>query len=510
MAEKDILHLRDPEQEPATPTTTQSKSYIDPALEKKLLRKIDLHLIPILFLLFLCAFIDRSVFQAALQISSLTTQSINIGNAKIQGLTLPKEEGGLNMRGQDYNIALFMFFVPYILLEVPCNILLKKMRPSVWLSSIMFGWAVITICQGVTQSFAGLVICRVLLGAFEAGFFPGAIYLISMYYKRHELQVRVSAFFSASILAGAFSGLLAYAIANMSGIAGYTAWRWIFIIEGICTAVIAVISYFLIPDWPETAKFLNSGERAALIARLAHDTAEAKMNTWDKKTAKRIFGDLKIYFGLFMYLGIVNTGYATSFFTPTILTQLGWKAIRAQVMSIPIYIAATICALTVAYLTDRSKRRFPFIMAGCSIATIGYIILLNMRSVPVGARYFALYLITCGGYIAQPVTIVWLNNNVSGHYKRGVAMAMQIGLGNSGGIIASNIFITDQAPYYPVGFGVSLGLVWLCGAAAVGMLLILRRENAARKAGRRDDILGLSKEEQENMGDDHPSFRFTY
>ena len=214
------------------------------------------------------------------------------------------------MLGNDYNIALFIFFIPYILLEVPCNILLKKLRPSVWLSSIMFGWAVITICQGVTQSFAGLVVCRVLLGVFEAGFFPGAIYLISMYYKRHELQLRVNAFFSASILAGAFSGLLAYAIANMGCIEGYAAWRWIFIIEGCCTAVIAAVSYFVIPDWPETAGFLKPEERATLLARLAHDTAEAKMNTWDKNTTKRIFTDLKIYLGLF----IMSTNISPTFF----------------------------------------------------------------------------------------------------------------------------------------------------------------------------------------------------
>lgn len=414
------------------------------------------------------------------------------------------------MKGQDYNIALFVFFVPYILLEVPCNVILKRLRPSVWLSSIMLGWGVITICQGLTRSFAGLVVCRVLLGFFEAGFFPGSIYLISMYYKRHELQLRVNAFFSASILAGAFSGLLAYAIANMSGAAGYPAWRWIFIIEGLCTVFVATCAFFVIPDWPEKAKFLKPEERSALITRLALDTAESKMNTWDTKTTKRIFGDPKIYLGLLMYLGIVNTGYATSFFTPTILTQLNWTAVHAQVMSIPIYIAATICALTVAYHTDRLKRRFPFILLGCFIATIGYAILLCMRTVPVGARYFAIYLITCGGYIAQPVTIVWLNNNVSGHYKRGVAMAMQIGLGNSGGIIASNIFITDQEPYYPVGFGISLGLVWLCGLSAVAMLLLLRSENHKREAGKRDHRLGLPKQEIENMGDDHPSFRFTY
>jgi cyanate permease len=120
-----------------------------------------------------------------------------------------------------------------------------------------------------------------------------------------------------------------------------------------------------------------------------------------------------------MYLGIVNTGYATSFFTPTILTQLGWKSIHAQVMSIPIFIVATVLALTTAVVTDRLKHRFGAIIIGCCVATAGYAILLNMEHVPVGARYFALYLITGGGYIAQPVVIVWLSNNVSGHYKRG-------------------------------------------------------------------------------------------
>ena len=122
---------------------------------------------------------------------------------------------------------------------------------------------------------------------------------------------------------------------------------------------------------------------------------------------------------ILMYLGIVNTGYATSFFTPTILTQLGWKSIHAQVMSIPIFIVATVLALATAVVTDRLKHRFGAIIIGCCVATIGYAILLNMEHVPVGARYFALYLITGGGYIAQPVTIVWLSNNMGGHYKRG-------------------------------------------------------------------------------------------
>lgn len=136
-----------------------------------------------------------------------------------------------------------------------------------------------------------------------------------------------------------------------------------------------------------------------------------------------------------MYFGIVTTGYAGSFFTPTILKQLGWTSIRAQVMSIPIFITATVLALSAAILSDHIKHRFGFIMTGCCVTTIGYSILLAMHSVPVGARYFAVFAVVGGGYIAQPITLGWVNNNLGGHYKRGVGSAMMVGIGNIGGMV---------------------------------------------------------------------------
>jgi MFS family permease len=211
-----------------------------------------------------------------------------------------------------------------------------------------------------------------------------------MFYRRFELQWRINLFFSASIIAGAFSGLLAYAIAHLDGVAGYGGWRWIFILEGLATVVIAFASYWLVPDWPETAKFYSEEERAFWIRRLALDNEDTCMSTWDKTTARRVFTDPKIYLGTAMYLGIVTTGYSGSFFTPTILRQLGWTAIRAQVMSIPIFVVATILALTAAILSDKAKHRFFFIIGGCMVATTGYSILLAMHEVAVGVRYFAL------------------------------------------------------------------------------------------------------------------------
>jgi MFS family permease len=100
--------------------------------------------------------------------------------------------------------------------------MIRKVAPSTWLCGIMFFWGVCTVCEGLVKNFASLVALRFLLGVFEAGLVPGAVYLISMYYKRYELQWRLSVFFCASILAGAFGGLFAYALAHMNGIGGYS------------------------------------------------------------------------------------------------------------------------------------------------------------------------------------------------------------------------------------------------------------------------------------------------
>ena len=211
-----------------------------------------------------------------------------------------------------------------------------------------------------------------------------------------------------------------------------------------------------------------------------------------------------------MYLGITNTGYSTSFFIPTILKELGWTSVRAQVMSIPVYIVAAFFSLVTAWLSDFFQHRFAFIAGGICISSIGFIVLLAQSAVSVSGRYVAIYIIIAGGYIAQPIIIIWLANNMGGRYKRSVAAAMQIGFGNIGGIIASNIYETSEAPKYPTGYGVSLGLLYMALAAAIAMLIGLKLENNKRERGGRDSRLNLPEDETNNLGDDDPRFRFIY
>lgn len=176
------------------------------------------------------------------------------------------------------------------------------------------------------------------------------------------------------------------------------------------TILIAISFKFIVVDWPESASFLTDAERALLIKRLALDVGEARMDVLNRRSARRIFTDWKIYCGVLMYMGVVNTGYATSFFIPTIIQEMGYTAAMSQVRSIPIFIVAALAALLVAWATDKSKHRYAFTIAGVVVGGIGYVVLLCQGSVSVGVKYMACFFITTGGYMTQPVTWVWLNN----------------------------------------------------------------------------------------------------
>lgn len=196
--------------------------------------------------------------------------------------------------------------------------LLKRFRPSIWLPSIMVAWGTVMTLMGLVQSYHGLLIARIFLGIAEAGLFPGVVFYNTMWYCRHEVQVRQAIFFSAASVAGAFSGLLAYGISFMDGVGNLAGWRWIFILEGMATVIVAVIAYFVLVDYPETASFLTVEERAFVTYRLKYggqdpSTSEqskvAQAETLDRKYVKAAFLDWQVWLNVVVYWGYVAPLY---------------------------------------------------------------------------------------------------------------------------------------------------------------------------------------------------------
>jgi MFS family permease len=160
------------------------------------------------------------------------------------------------MVGLEYNIALAVFFPFYIAFEIPSNIMMKRFRPSIWLTVIMVSWGLIMTSMGLVHNYSGLLACRMLLGIAEGGLFPGISYFITMWYRRHECGLRIALFFSAASVAGAFGGLLAHEVGEMDGVGGKAAWSWIFILEGLVTICVGGCSYWAIHDYPASSIYL--------------------------------------------------------------------------------------------------------------------------------------------------------------------------------------------------------------------------------------------------------------
>ncbi|GFG09752.1 uncharacterized transporter C1002.16c [Aspergillus lentulus] len=456
--------------------------------ERKLMAKIDWHVLPCLCVMFLLAFLDR----------------INIGNAAILGL---KEDLHIQT-GTEYNAALTIFFVPYIIFEIPSNILLKKLKPHVWLPLCMFGFGLVTVCQGLVSNWGGLMTTRWFLGMFESGLSPGCFYLIGMWYKRSEAQKRFSLFFNSSTIAGAFGGLLASGIGKMDGLRGYSGWRWVFIIEGVITCLVAMVCFFIVPGFPEDAKWLGEEEREFILSKLADDVD-------------------KVFIGGFMYLGQGVTAYGTSllllfsemltrtgyaYFAPTIIKTYGHDAIKSQLYSIPPWAAAFGLSMLIAFLSDKLRHRFIFAIIPILIAMAGFGILLIVHDHHT-VQYGALFLVTSGCYSAMPVLVCWFSMNLGGHRRRSVGTAWQIGFGNIGGIISTYSFLTKDAPRYHKGYIISLSFLCFSAAMAIIYVLAILYDNKKRDraiANGTIDPRSLPEEELEYMGDLASTFRYSY
>ncbi|KAI6122124.1 MFS general substrate transporter [Pisolithus croceorrhizus] len=376
----------------------------------------------------------------------------NIGNAKLEGLMTQ-----LHLTGSRYNVALSVFFISYGLFEFPANIMMQFVRPSRWLPGIMFTWGILMMSMGFVKSFSQLVAIRILLGVAEAGFFPAL-------------------FTGAAGAAGAFSGLFAYGISfiNTSHLEG---WSWIFIIEGLVTIVISLIGIFVLVDYPDTAKFLSAEERQFVKQQRSVDIGDDEEGTVAQRVLSA-FLDWQIWVTGLTLMSFMAPAYGITFFLPTILNGFGYSVAVSQLLTVPIFVIATIVMIIVAHFSDIMKIRSSFIVAMECVGLVGYIIQITNAST--GIKYFGTYLAVTGLYAGVPCVVGWLANNLHGKYKRAVGMAIQVGMGNLGGIIASYIFRIQDEPRFTLGFAIAIGFMCIGLIATAALTYAYHRANVAR------------------------------
>ncbi|KAJ2997237.1 hypothetical protein NUW54_g7150 [Trametes sanguinea] len=481
---------------------------LTPEEEKRLWRKIDVRLVPIAVTLYLFSNLDRG----------------NIGNAKLEGLITQ-----LDLTGGRYNVALTMFYLSYSILNVPANLVIKKLRPSRWLPGITLAWGITAVLMGLVKTYPQFVGLRLCLGAAEAGLSPGIYYLLSLWYPRHMLQWRYGLFWGGATLSGAFSGLLAYGISFMAGKGGLLGWSWIFIIEGLLTVVVGTFAFMVFVDLPGTASFLTPEERSFVLHRLARDRPGGEEENFEWRHLHDAVLDWKVFMGCMANFSITCPLYGAQLFLPcadrhrlllpllmhrhiekrSIINGLGFNAAISQLLSVPPYAIATATVITCSLYSDRIQARSPFIFGGLLFALIGFSI--NISDAPIGAKYFGMFLVVIGSNLCAPMGICWQGNNVVGHYKRGIGIGLQVMYGNVAGIVVSNIFRVEDAPRYLRGHLAELvligvGLVVVPTTAMTYMHLNRRRDAAERRAAEKATMMECTEEELRRLADHAPGF----
>ncbi|KAI0084560.1 MFS transporter [Irpex rosettiformis] len=442
---------------------------VDELEEKRLVRRIDVRLVPTSMFIYLLCFLDRS----------------NIGNAKVlnsnTGDSLVQK---LHISNQQYLVALMIFIVAYTLFETPSNYMLKRFRPSRWIATLMFGWGVMTMVLGAVHSFAPLIVVRFLLGAFEAGLFPGMIYCLTFWYKQDERALRAALILACATLGGAFGGAVAYGVGHLNRVHGLEAWRWLFIIEGAPSCACAILVWFFYPDFPETATWLSETERELAINRIKgiSSLGHAKI-TWEQ--AKETLLDWRLYLHYFVYICISVPFSSISLFAPTIVSGLGYEGLKAQLFTVPPYAIAFVVTVFVSWQADRRGMRAYGACLSLFIAGISFLVQGALPSHAFKARYGLLCVAVSFSFASIPPLLSWLTANLHNTGASTLAVPLNVSIGQIGQIVGVYIFKASEAPGYPTGHYTNAG--FLIVGAMVGLVLryIYVRRNSRLTEGER-------------------------
>ncbi len=326
---------------------------IDSAEEASVLSKITWRLIPLLFVCYIIAYIDR----------------INVGFAKLQ----LREVLGVDeaIYGSVYGFGAGLFFIGYFLFEVPSNLVLQRVGARIWIARIMVLWGLISTAMLFTKSVTMFYVMRFLLGAAEAGFFPGVILYMTYWFPARERAKVVAMFATGGVIAGIVGSPMSGAILGLNGM-GLAGWQWLFLLEGIPAVLIGLFVFFVLPNGPEQARWLSAREKSVVKARLEADALSSAGQTHHRLVDAFTSG--RVWLLALMYFLLNVGGYGYELWLPSIIK--GFSGISDKLVGVinalP-YLAAAIVMLLVGRHSDRTGERRWHVALGGICSAIGFV-----------------------------------------------------------------------------------------------------------------------------------------
>ncbi|KAH8881097.1 MFS general substrate transporter [Thozetella sp. PMI_491] len=445
---------------------------IDPVAERKLLWKFDLRILPILAVMYLFNGLDKG----------------NMGNAKTAGLT-----DSLGLFGNQYNILLSVFFIPYVLTAPFLGIAGKKYGPSRVLPLMMLVYGSMTLLTITATNFGGLFALRWFVGMGESAFFPLVIYYQTTFYRRGELARRLALFYAASNIANAFSGLLAFGTFQIHD-GRIDPWRYLFVVEGAGTILMAIISWFYLPMNGATAWFLTAEEKELAHHRLQIDSSSVVNQPFDLRDALAILKEPSswVILAIEMCLGVPLQ--SVNLYLPVIIQRLNYGTILTNLYTVAPNVTGAAMLLVLSFSSDFTRLRFPFVALGFAMTLTGFVIYACVDlSSQLQVAYFACFMMTWGTSAPSVLLDVWYNNNIANENRRVLLTTIGVPTANVMGLVSSNIFVNKDAPKYlpalitTACFG-AVGCVLTLGLGAWMIIDNKRRDMREGKKAKAKDI----------------------
>ncbi|RFU74610.1 high-affinity nicotinic acid transporter [Trichoderma arundinaceum] len=460
---------------------TLSHIAADSELEGKALRRFDIFLLPQLALVTILAYLDRT----------------NLGNAKVFGLI-----EGLNLKGNEFNNLVTLFYVTYIICDVLWVVSIKKFGANRILGVAMVGWSAATLGTGFSKTYGQVMACRLLLGVFESGLLPGMIFIISTIWNREQQAKRVAVIYCSTTISGAFGGLIAYGIQTMGTQRGLEPWRWLFIIEGVISMTVGLIFFITIPFSAEKAWFLSTDQAESMRVRKEREALFKGQDEFKWRYVGLALKDPLVYLTGFTLFASTLPVLAFGTFLPTIILGFGYSALQVNYLTIPVYIAATISVAIVSFMSDKMRKRAVFLFLIPIPVLVGYAIAIGTPNNAAG--YFAMFLCGIGIYPFNCVMLSWFSSNVSPDHKRSVGLAIAASIANVSGVLSGQIYPPGDAPRYISGNAVSLGLEFVSLVGVAIIYALLKWKMAAKKKAIQEG------KESDKEGDGALDFVYTF
>ncbi|KAF4949485.1 hypothetical protein FSARC_13469 [Fusarium sarcochroum] len=424
-------------------TLMKARATLSSQEEKKLLRRMDWHLIPLLAVMYMVKSIDAS----------------NVSNARIMDQGTPRNIMiELNISPDDYNFVTMAYYIPYILAETPSNLLVKRLKPSVWQARIMISWGIVLCCHAAVKNAAGLYTVRAFLGLFEAGLWPGMLLQLCYWYRPDEMASRIVLVTILGNFSAVISGVLAFAFNGVDA-RGLSGWKWLILTEGVFTILLGIFAYLFMPDFPDSARWMTEEEKAFIQARLPINAPRATEKDFDWKEFRHTLKDVKLWLFLLCWAFYTVGTTGLNFYQPTVIANLGFTGIaQAQLLNIPPAVFA--CVLTIIFGWVANTGRFPLPLIPLSFMIIieaCYVVLYTFPST--GGVYAAT--VIAGGFSTAWYTMMWpwRVQTTDGATGSAFAIAFANSYGQIGGAVGSQLFNSRFAPRYTTSFGIAMGFI---------------------------------------------------